>query len=550
VQEGSDTDSLFLLSQTNSPRETVLDQEEGEEEEEEVLEEYDEEEEEEEDDDDDSSDDEVQEEEIIQGGDFDDMMDGLCRDRTSSVDRKALSVWNCILNDKGVTSSLRHLKAPWFMTNLALGLRYGYADSSGSRSYMEDRIYANCSLLSPPFVSPPTQPEKDLFGLSVKEPQLAFFGLFDGHNGAYVAEILQVQFAKQVEARLGPLVSQTEEADASLSLFDQKHVVRKHITDACAAIDRDIIAADFPRLKKHAAPHLETSTFAGSTAVLLSAMRRGEGAGVQGSSTNSTNTLSDSDTNARLEPLISIAHVGDCRAVLCIDGAECQLTLDHKPSTTGELARIEAAGGTVSNGRVGGALAVSRSFGDIQYKNVVEPTEVAGIGGGGGEGELEEKQPFGLWAPTQQVISKPTLLEFEVEPLHEFVVLASDGLWDVMSCQEVVNFARWQLVEHRDLALACSELVKEATSRSSGDNVSVVICALNQLPNEESESDGGGDVTHNQTTGRNARNFNSPKGSIPVCSYEVKSNSKKKTLEQGIKEIQKKYHVHHAGKGK
>ncbi|CAM9984539.1 unnamed protein product, partial [Sphacelaria rigidula] len=65
---------------------------------------------------------------------------------------------------------------------------------------------------------------------------------------------------------------------------------------------------------------------------------------------------------------LHVANVGDCRAVLCRGGKAQAITLDHKPSVPSEAARIEAAGGFVSCGRVNGILGVSRSFGDIHCK--------------------------------------------------------------------------------------------------------------------------------------------------------------------------------------
>ena len=75
--------------------------------------------------------------------------------------------------------------------------------------------------------------------------------------------------------------------------------------------------------------------------------------------------------------------------------------------------------------------------------------------------------------------------EVAVEPIRpedEFLILASDGLWDVMSSQKAVNFVRRALAaSHGDLALAAKELAKEAIHREgSVDNVSVILVALNQ----------------------------------------------------------------------
>lgn len=65
---------------------------------------------------------------------------------------------------------------------------------------------------------------------------------------------------------------------------------------------------------------------------------------------------------------LHVANVGDCRAVLCRGGKAVAITRDHTPTVPSEAARVEAAGGFVSRGRVNGILGVSRSFGDIHCK--------------------------------------------------------------------------------------------------------------------------------------------------------------------------------------
>ena len=50
--------------------------------------------------------------------------------------------------------------------------------------------------------------------------------------------------------------------------------------------------------------------------------------------------------------------------------------MDHKPEDALELARVEAAGGSVTEGRVEGNLNLSRALGDLLYKrNVRVPVE-------------------------------------------------------------------------------------------------------------------------------------------------------------------------------
>jgi len=60
--------------------------------------------------------------------------------------------------------------------------------------------------------------------------------------------------------------------------------------------------------------------------------------------------------------------LGDSRAVLATGGLAVPLSRDHKPDDPAEKARVEAAEGYVFQGRVNGALAVTRALGDFSYK--------------------------------------------------------------------------------------------------------------------------------------------------------------------------------------
>lgn len=66
---------------------------------------------------------------------------------------------------------------------------------------------------------------------------------------------------------------------------------------------------------------------------------------------------------------IIVANAGDSRCVACVNGKAVALSNDHHPQDKKELKRIKKAGGFVSNGRVNQTLNLSRSIGDIEYKN-------------------------------------------------------------------------------------------------------------------------------------------------------------------------------------
>ena len=59
-------------------------------------------------------------------------------------------------------------------------------------------------------------------------------------------------------------------------------------------------------------------------------------------------------------------------------------------------------------------------------------------------------------------------------------MLACDGLYDVMSYQEVIDIARTSLRMNGDVNVACQTLVQRALEKNTTDNVSVLIICLNQ----------------------------------------------------------------------
>ncbi|XP_022730928.1 probable protein phosphatase 2C 25 [Durio zibethinus] len=147
-----------------------------------------------------------------------------------------------------------------------------------------------------------------------------------------------------------------------------------------------------------------------------------------------------------------VSNVGDCRAVLSRGGAAEALTSDHRPSREDERNRIENLGGYVDlcNGvwRIQGTLAVSRGIGDQHLK--------------------------------QWVIAEPDTKIISIKPECEFLILASDGLWDKVSNQEAVDIARPSCVgiNKPNLLGACKKLVDLSVSRGSFDDISVMLIQL------------------------------------------------------------------------
>ncbi|GAB2221890.1 hypothetical protein Droror1_Dr00013083 [Drosera rotundifolia] len=159
--------------------------------------------------------------------------------------------------------------------------------------------------------------------------------------------------------------------------------------------------------------------------------------------------------------MLIIAHVGDSSLVLARSGKSEVLTNPHRPYGTStmsllEVRRVRDAGGWVTNGRICGDIAVSRAFGDIRFKTKKKEVQFRG----------------------DLVIARPEVYPVALGSDAEFILLASDGLWDYMSSSEAVSFVRKELSQHGDVQLACESLAKAALDRRSQDNISIVIADL------------------------------------------------------------------------
>lgn len=145
-----------------------------------------------------------------------------------------------------------------------------------------------------------------------------------------------------------------------------------------------------------------------------------------------------------------ISNLGDSRAVLCrITPKERQaieLSRDHKPTRPDEKERILKSGGKVERlihdgvpvgpyrvwlDEEGPGIAMTRTLGDLQAKKI------------------------GL-------ISEPEVECLDLNPLQDkFIVIGSDGLWDVMPSAEVVGF----VLQHENRENVAEAIVMEARGR-------------------------------------------------------------------------------------
>ena len=223
-----------------------------------------------------------------------------------------------------------------------------------------------------------------------------FFGIFDGHVGPAAAEYMAQRWPEVLREETIPI---SDERMKQISLdLDQEF--------------------------------LKLPSEDGSTGTFLIARKLGSG-----------------------KYTLQVGNVGDSRVIVGKGGRACSVTDDHKPNNEGELRRIEEAGGSVSNGRVDGKLAVSRAYGDSEYKT--------------SDSNL-----------THKVIAVPDIVHIDCGP-EDFIFLSCDGVFESnFTNEEVIEFVTEKLNETNDLSEIASAVCTEALDRGSHDNIS---CMLIQL---------------------------------------------------------------------
>lgn len=177
--------------------------------------------------------------------------------------------------------------------------------------------------------------------------------------------------------------------------------------------------------------------------------------------------------------MLTVANLGDSRAVLCSGGKAVRITTDHKPTEPSERGRIKKITdklakdkkddelcGVLPSGRLetlklplGSSLALSRAFGDRYYEPCIS--------------------------------HEPDVFKRKLTPSDQFLILACDGLWDVMKDDDAVRFVVDRLKTSSPRVIAqelCTEALKRwdtyiKQGRSDyGDNVTLILVMLPPFP--------------------------------------------------------------------
>ncbi|XP_043974529.1 protein phosphatase, Mg2+/Mn2+ dependent, 1Lb isoform X1 [Gambusia affinis] len=248
----------------------------------------------------------------------------------------------------------------------------------------------------------------------VNKSHPSIFGVFDGHGGEAAAEFAKTHLAEALRRQLLTYERERDrERDREKEKKDEKK--EKGGSSYPSILEHQIRTLDREMLDKLSANYNE----AGTTCLVA--------------------LLSDKE--------LIVANVGDSRGVLCDkDGNAIPLSHDHKPYQLKERKRIKKAGGFISfNGswRVQGILAMSRSLGDYPLKNL------------------------------NVIVPDPDIMSFDLNKLQpEFMILASDGLWDTFSNEEAVRFIRERLDEPH---FGAKSIVLQSFYRGCPDNITVMV---------------------------------------------------------------------------
>jgi len=147
--------------------------------------------------------------------------------------------------------------------------------------------------------------------------------------------------------------------------------------------------------------------------------------------------------------MFAVANTGDSRIIGLVGNKIIQLSVDHKPDNNNEKQRIYQNNGFVMNSRLNGILAMSRSMGDIALKQ-------------------------------KGLTSFPDTIVGKITKNYKYLVIASDGLYDVMTNYEIIQFIQYYLTKGIEKKIIAKNLVIHSIkNRYSTDNVSVIIIFFN-----------------------------------------------------------------------
>ena len=142
---------------------------------------------------------------------------------------------------------------------------------------------------------------------------------------------------------------------------------------------------------------------------------------------------------------IYCANVGDSKAYILYDKNFKQISTDHKVTIDDEKTRVESMGGIIRKNRIMGQLILTRTLGDLYVKQ------------------------YG-------VINTPDISVNEINDSIKYVVIASDGVWDVVDLETLVGMGQ----AGKNVGEFCEDIVKLAINKNTKDNVSCIVISFKE----------------------------------------------------------------------
>ena len=252
-----------------------------------------------------------------------------------------------------------------------------------------------------------------------KRPNLSYFAIFDGHGGKDVASFLSINLHHFLIDEINSINFGTNDEENISNIIES-------IKSAFMKIDQNILA------------NKNFTNDVGSTATLIF---------IYYNNLNENILDNNNDNgNKNVERTLICANIGDSNGYLITKSNISQITKPHKCEVASEIQRIKDTGGIVFQGRIFGKLILTRTLGDKEMKK------------------------YG-------VIPVPDFYTKKIEKDDLFVIIASDGIWDVINEEEIYKMGNEKELSSEIFSKKIMDLAKERDTR---DNSSCIVIKLNK----------------------------------------------------------------------
>lgn len=291
-------------------------------------------------------------------------------------------------------------------------------------------------------------------------PSSQFYGVFDGHTGNLASKFVASALYEQLTDRLSDL-----DIAVRNSTVGWKESVESNVTEVLSDLHQKFLNA--VNRTGHGAMDKSgttvTAVYVTDEAVIIASL--GDSRAILSSASAVSPVYLELKAGSKRQKRTSDPMGMEMSAI--------QLTKDHVASDPEESAMVRDLGGSVSivNGlaRVNGVLAITRSIGDAPFATVLSRTP-------------------NVVSFTRAEIRNMCGSRNSRKEVPCFIVLASDGLWDMVSNQEAIDMVAHTVASYQSNSTnhdggafqeASKVLTLEAYVRGSTDNIGVCVISLN-----------------------------------------------------------------------